>query len=105
MGEKSEVIIPLGGILDITGEVIAMWVLLALITVLSILATRNMKERPGTFQNLVETGVEYLDNFFTGIKSFIYFRNIIFSKQIICVKNTKCIIVFFHIKNFIKSPF
>ena len=67
MGEKSEVIIPLGGILDITGEVIAMWVLLALITVLSILATRNMKERPGTFQNLVETGVEYLDNFFTGI--------------------------------------
>jgi len=84
MGEKSEVIIPLGGILDITGEVIAMWVLLALITVLSILATRNMKERPGTFQNLVETGVEYLDNFFTGIigkhhtRKYFYFLGSLF---------------------------
>ena len=67
MGEPSEVLIPLGGILDVTGEVVAMWVLLALLAVLSVLATRNMKERPGKFQNMVECGIEYLDNFFSGI--------------------------------------
>ena len=84
MGEKSEVIIPLFGILDITGEVIAMWTILALITVLSILATRNMKERPGTFQNMVETGIEFLDNFFSGIigkhltRKYFYFLGSLF---------------------------
>ncbi|MBR5446425.1 MAG: F0F1 ATP synthase subunit A [Clostridia bacterium] len=84
MGEKSEVIIPLFGIFDITGEVIAMWTILALITVLSILATRNMKERPGTFQNMVETGIEFLDNFFTGIigkhltRKYFYFLGSLF---------------------------
>jgi len=67
MGEPSEVLIPIGGILDVTGEVVAMWVLLALLAVLSVLATRNMKERPGKFQNMVECGIEYLDNFFSGI--------------------------------------
>lgn len=67
MGEKSEVIIPLGGIFDITGEVITMWIILAVITVLSLIVTRNLKERPGKFQNMVETGIEYLDNFFSGI--------------------------------------
>lgn len=67
MGEPSEVILPVGGILDITGEVIVMWILLAVIALLSVLATRNMKERPGKFQNLIETGIEYLDGFFAGI--------------------------------------
>ncbi len=67
MGEKSEVILPLGGILDVTGEVVAMWAILALLVVLSLLATRNMKERPSGFQNVVETGIEYLDSFFSGI--------------------------------------
>lgn len=67
MGEPSQVVIPLFGILDVTGEVIAMWAILLLVTVLSLLVTRNLKERPGTLQNLVETGVEYLDNFFSGI--------------------------------------
>ena len=57
MGEKSEVVIPLGGILDVTGEVIAMWAILALVLVLSLIATHNMKERPGTFQNMVEAGI------------------------------------------------
>ena len=28
---------------------------------------KNLKERPGKFQNVIETGVEYLDNFFTDI--------------------------------------
>lgn len=67
MGEKSTVIIPIFGILDVTGEVIGMWIILTLVAVLSLLVTRNLKERPGKFQNLVETGVEYLDNFFSGI--------------------------------------
>lgn len=67
MGEKSEVLIPLFGILDVTGEVVAMWGILALVTVLSLLVTRHMREKPGIFQNIVETGIEYLDNFFTGI--------------------------------------
>ena len=67
MGEKSEVLIPLGGILDVTGEVVTMWIILAVLALVSVIATHNMKERPGRFQNMVETGVEYLDNFFSGI--------------------------------------
>lgn len=67
MGEKSRVLVRIFGVLDITGEVVAMWGILALVAVISLLATKNMKERPGRFQNIVETGVEYLDNFFSGI--------------------------------------
>ena len=67
MGEQSEVLIPLFGILDVTGEVVAMWAILIVLTILSLLATRRMKERPGKFQNVVETGIEYLDHFFSGI--------------------------------------
>ncbi len=84
MGEKSEVILPIGGILDVTGEVVAMWAILALLTVLSLLATRNMKERPSGFQNVVETGIEYLDNFFSGIigkhhtRKYFYFLGSLF---------------------------
>ncbi|MBQ3177494.1 MAG: F0F1 ATP synthase subunit A [Clostridia bacterium] len=84
MGEKSEVVIPLGGILDVTGEVIAMWAILALVLVLSLIATHNMKELPGTFQNMVEAGIEYLDNFFSGIigkhhtRKYFYFLGSLF---------------------------
>lgn len=67
MGEPSEVIIPIFGILDVTGEVVVMWIILALAAALSLIATRHMKERPGRFQNMIEMGVEYLDSFFTGI--------------------------------------
>lgn len=67
MGSESEVVISLFGILDVTGEVIMMWVLLAVIALLSVIATHNMKERPGVFQNIIETGIETLDNFFSGI--------------------------------------
>lgn len=45
MGE-SRVVIPIFGILDVTGEVIGMWVILAAVTVISLLATRHMRERP-----------------------------------------------------------
>ena len=64
MGEGSKVIIRLGGILDVTGEVVMMWVILAVLTALSLIVRHNLKERPGVFQNVIETGVEYLANFF-----------------------------------------
>lgn len=67
MGEKSEAIIKLFGILDVTGEVVTMWIMLFVITVISLILKRNLKERPGKFQNVIETGVEYLDNFFSDI--------------------------------------
>ena len=57
MGEASEVIIPLFGVLDVTGEVIVMWGILALVAVVSLIVTHRLRERPGRFQNLIETGV------------------------------------------------
>ena len=84
MGEKSEVVIRLGGILDVTGEVITMWILLAVLTLLSLLVTRNLKERPGKLQNVVETGIEFLDDFFSGIigkhhaRKYFYFLGSLF---------------------------
>lgn len=67
MGEQSEVLVPIFGVLDITGEVVTMWAILLVVTLFSLIATRHMKERPGKFQNVVETGIEYLDHFFSGI--------------------------------------
>lgn len=67
MNGGSEVVIPIFGILDVTGEVIMLWVILAVVALLSVIASHNMRERPGVFQNMVETGVEYLDNFFSGL--------------------------------------
>ena len=67
MGEKSEVIIELLGILDVTGEVVTMWIMLLAITLLSLIVKKSLKERPGKLQNVIETGVEYLDNFFADI--------------------------------------
>ncbi len=64
MGEKSEVIIELFGFLDVTGEVIGMWIILGIITLLSLVVRFTLKEKPGKFQNIIETGIEYLDNFF-----------------------------------------
>lgn len=67
MGEKSEVILPLFGILDVTGEVITMWILIALAAVVSLIVRHNLRERPGKFQNMIEAGIEYLDNFFSDL--------------------------------------
>ena len=67
MGEASEPVIRIFGILDVTGEVIAMWVFLALAAIVSLLVTRNLKERPGRLQNLLEIAVSGLDDFFAGI--------------------------------------
>lgn len=67
MGEPSAVLLELGGIFDVTGEVVAMWIILAVITVISLIIKLTLKEKPGKFQNMIETGVEALDNFFEGL--------------------------------------
>lgn len=64
VGSESKVLFSLFGVLDVTGEVVGMWIILAVITVTCLIIRHNLKERPGKFQNIVETGVEYLDNFF-----------------------------------------
>lgn len=65
MGEKSEVVIKLFGFLDVTGEVIAMWIILAVVAAISLVVKLSLKERPGKFQSIIETGVEALENFFS----------------------------------------
>lgn len=108
MGEKSEVIIPLWGILDVTGEVITMWIILAVIAVLSLIVTRNLKERPGKFQNMVETGIEYLDNFFSGIigkhhaRKYFFFLGSLFI--FIIVANYTGLIPGVGLTEFVKAP-
>jgi F-type H+-transporting ATPase subunit a len=67
MGEASEPLIRIFGILDISAEVVTMLAIIAIVAVISLIVTHNLKERPGKFQNLIESGVEYLDNFFTDI--------------------------------------
>lgn len=66
MGEASEVLFSVFG-LGVTAEVVTMWGIIVLVAIISLIATHNMKERPEGFQNLIETGVEYLQNFFGGI--------------------------------------
>ncbi len=84
MGEKSEVIVELFGIFDITGEVITMFGILILLAVLSVIVTKNMKMRPGKFQNMIECAVESLDNFISGIigkknaRKYFYFLGSLF---------------------------
>ncbi len=108
MGEKSEVIIRLGGIFDVTGEVITMWIILAIVALLSFLVTRNMKERPGKFQNMIETGVEYLDNFFSGIigkhhaRKYFFFLGSLF--VFIIVANYTGLIPGVGMTDYIKAP-
>ncbi len=67
MGEKSKVIFSLFGVLDVTGEVVTMWIMLLVIAVISLIVKHSLKEKPSKFQNVIETGVEYLDNFFSDL--------------------------------------
>ena len=84
MFEKSEPVIRIFGILDVTGEVIAMWAIIAVTALLCFIFTRKLSERPGKLQNVIETGVEYLDNFFGDIlgkdnaRRYIYFLGSLF---------------------------
>ncbi|MCQ2449702.1 MAG: F0F1 ATP synthase subunit A [Clostridia bacterium] len=67
MFEESKVIIPIFGVLDVTGEVITLWIITAVLTALCLIVRLTLKMRPGKLQNMLETGVEYLDNFFADI--------------------------------------
>ncbi len=67
MGEKSEVLFKLFGILDVTGEVVTMWLILLIVAIISLAIKSKLKEKPGKFQNAIETGIEYLENFFADI--------------------------------------
>lgn len=108
MGEPSKVIIPIGGVLDITGEVVTMWIILAFVAILSLIVTRNLRERPGVLQNMVETGVEYLDNFFTGIigrhhaRKYFFFLGSMFS--FIIIANYSGLIPGVGLTPYIKAP-
>lgn len=47
--------------------VITIWVITAVLTLLSILATRRLKDVPGPLQNAAEAAVEKLEDFFGGV--------------------------------------
>jgi len=51
----------------ISGAIISMWVIMALLAVFSVLATRNMKDVPGPLQNIAEMAIGALQNFFEGV--------------------------------------
>jgi len=56
-----------GDMFKISGPIITMWVIIALVTIFSILATRKMTDVPGPLQNIAEMVVEALQNFFGGV--------------------------------------
>lgn len=108
MGEASKVIIPLFGILDVTGEVITMWIILAVITLICLFVRAHLKERPGKFQNIIETGVEYLDNFFSGVlgkeKSRKYFAFLASLFVFIIISNYSGLIPGVGLTDYVKAP-
>ena len=108
MGEPSEPVIRLFGILDVTGEVIAMWIFLVLAAGISLLVTRNLKERPGRLQNLLEIAVSGLDNFFSGIlgrengRKYLFFLGPLFC--FIILSNYSGLIPGVGISKYVKAP-
>lgn len=66
MEHSSDVLASIGPI-EITGTVATMWVITALLALLSRLATRKMKDVPGPLQNLAELAVSKLQDYYEGI--------------------------------------
>lgn len=66
MEETSNVLFSIGPV-EITGTVVTTWVIIAILAVLSILATRNMKDVPGPLQNLAEQVVSKLHGYYDDI--------------------------------------
>ena len=108
MGEGSKVLFSIFGVLDVTGEVVAMWLIVAVLTVLSLLVKSRLKERPGFLQNLLETGVEYLDNFLEGLlgreKSRKYFTFLATLFIFIIVSNYSGLIPGVGLTDYVKAP-
>ena len=46
-------------------ELVVVLVIIAILAALSIYLGKHLKERPGKLQNIIETGIEYLDNSFS----------------------------------------
>lgn len=67
MGEASEPLVRIFGILDISPQVVTMLVMIGIVAVIGLIIKLNLKERPGRLQNMVESGVAYLDGFFGDI--------------------------------------
>ena len=65
MEETSHALFSIGP-LEVTGTVTTMWAIILVLTLLSWLATRNMKEVPGKLQNVAEMAVGSLQNYFNG---------------------------------------
>ncbi len=108
MGEKSTVLVSLFGVLDITGEVVAMWIVMALLAAVSLIVKHRLKERPGVFQNMVETGVEYLDTFFADLlgskKSRQYFSFLASLFIFILVSNYSGLFPGVGLTDYVKAP-
>lgn len=66
MEHGTEYLFKIGG-LGVTSYVTTMWMIMAIIAVVSFIGTRNMKRLPSGVQNLIETIVEMLLNFFGDI--------------------------------------
>ena len=64
--EGTNVLFSIGPV-QITNTLTTMWVIILILTVLSILATRKLKDVPGPLQNIAEMAVESLQNYFAGI--------------------------------------
>ena len=65
MEEASNVLFTIGP-LEVTGVVVTMWAIIVILTLLSWLATRNMKEIPGRLQNVAELAVGKLYSYYEG---------------------------------------
>ena len=64
--EETNVLFSIGP-LQVTSTVTTMWAIVLILAALSFLATRRLKDVPGTLQNLAEMAVESLQNYFSGI--------------------------------------
>ena len=64
--EGTNVLFSIGPV-QITSTLTTMWAIILILTVLSILATRKLKDVPGPLQNVAEMAVESLQNYFAGI--------------------------------------
>lgn len=65
MEEATNVLFSIGP-LEVTGTVVTTWGIILVLTLVSWLATRNLKEVPGPLQCGAEIAVESLQNYFTG---------------------------------------
>ncbi len=55
------------GPLVISSELVTMWIIMLIVTVVCYLGTRNMQREPKGLQNALEMGTEMLLNFFSGL--------------------------------------